>query len=248
MRNLLHTTEIGNGTVTQGRGVHYLRVYDADATAYHDAQLTDYTLPARNFVHGPGTGSVALTAQFDRSNPQGTAGFGLWNHPFSPEMRGLPRPPQAAWFFYGSPPNDMPLARGVPGYGWKATTISALRAPFWGLLPFAPLGFVLNRIPVMFDLVWPLAQDAIACRETRLDPAIMTHETRYEIGWERDAVTFTVDGRTVLESHFRLGGAMGFIAWIDNQYAVVTPQGRFGWGLVEVPAAQGLAVWDLDLG
>jgi hypothetical protein len=33
---------------------------------------------------------------------------------------------------------------------------------------------------------------------------------------------------------------MGFIAWIDNQYAVVTPQGKFGWGVVPLPEAQSL--------
>jgi hypothetical protein len=31
---------------------------------------------------------------------------------------------------------------------------------------------------------------------------------------------------------------LGFVAWVDNQYAIVTPQGRFGSGLVEVPETQ----------
>ncbi len=36
-------------------------------------------------------------------------------------------------------------------------------------------------------------------------------------------------------------GPLGFIAWIDNQYAIVTPQGRLGWGIVPNPD-QGLTL------
>jgi hypothetical protein len=37
-------------------------------------------------------------------------------------------------------------------------------------------------------------------------------------------------------------GPLGFIAWIDNQYAVVTPQGRFGHGLLPLDEPQWLAL------
>jgi hypothetical protein len=245
VRNV-HLTELGAGTVTPTDDGYQLYVPPTDVTAYHDAQFADYTLPARDFAwEAPVT--MRVRAWFNTADVRGTAGFGFWNHPFSPEMRGLPRPPQAAWFFYGSPPNDMPLARGVPGAGWKAATISARRPQFWALAPFTLPGVLMMRVPMLYRALWPLGQDALAIREALLPPDLMTRPTDYALTWDREAVRFAVDGATVLESPFRLTGRMGFIAWIDNQYAVVTPQGRFGWGVVDVPAAQSLTVTALRL-
>ena len=42
--------------------------------------------------------------------------------------------------------------------------------------------------------------------------------------------------RTSAASSSRRGraprGPLGFVAWVDNQWAVATPRGRFGWGLL----------------
>ena len=245
MRNF-HFTELGAGVVTPYADGYHLHVPATDAATYHDAQFADYTLADRDFAwEAPVT--MRLRAWFNTADVCGTAGFGFWNHPLSPEMRGLPRPPQAAWFFYGSPPHDIPLARGVPGHGWKAATTSARRWQFWALAPFTLPGVLMMRVPALYRLLWPLGQDALAVREVSLPVEIMTQPTDYALTWARDAVCFTVDGETVLESPFRLTGRMGFIAWIDNQYAVVTPQGRFGWGVLDVPAEQFLTVTKLIL-
>jgi hypothetical protein len=40
---------------------------------------------------------------------------------------------------------------------------------------------------------------------------------------------------------------MGFVAWIDNQYAIVTPQGNFGWGLLEESAPQWIEIEELRI-
>lgn len=245
MRNF-HLTQIGAGTVLTSPEGYQLTVPPVDASTYHDAQIADYTLPARDFAWGAPV-MMHLRAWFNTSDVRGTAGFGFWNHPFSPDMRGLPRPPQAAWFFYGSPPNDMPLAMGVPGSGWKAATISARRWPFWGLAPFALSGVLMMRVPALYRALWPLGQNALAVREALLPPDIMTQPTDYTLIWERDVVRFWVDDTLILESPFRLGGRMGFIAWVDNQYAVVTPQGRFGWGVVDVPVKQTLMITDITI-
>jgi hypothetical protein len=37
------------------------------------------------------------------------------------------------------------------------------------------------------------------------------------------------------------------VAWIDNQYLIVTPQGRLGWGLLDAPGEQWLEIADLRL-
>jgi hypothetical protein len=246
-----HHTQIGNGSVYLADDILRLTVPSVNSAAYHDAQITDYTLPQRDFFWEPLTNHTVhleVEAQFNRTDIRGTAGFGFWNHPFSPDMSGLPRPPQAAWFFYGSPPNNMPLAQGVPGYGWKAATISARRWSFWSLAPFAPLGLLLMRVPTLYNVLWPIGQNAIAVREQLLEPQILLERTRYAITWAEDAVSFAVNGVEVLRSPFRLRGRMGFIAWIDNQYAIVTPQGRFGWGLVDVPHTQSLTLYRVEIG
>jgi len=104
------------------------------------------------------------------------------------------------------------------------------------------------RVPALYRALWPAGQAALAVRERALDRATMTRETAYVITWEVDRVTFAGDGEPVLVSPFRLGAPMGFIAWVDNQYAVVTPWGRFGWGLVDVPAAQRLDIRQINIG
>ncbi len=236
-------TEIGAGRVTDR---YTLTVPAADATTYHDAQIADYTLAERAFVHKPPL-TLTVRAVFNTTDVHGTAGFGLWNHPFSPEMRGLPRLPQAAWFFYGSPPNNMSLAKHVPGHGWKCTTLDATRPGFLALLPLALPGFALMRVPPFYRTLWPIGQAAVGVSEHALDPTLMTDIHTYQLNWDKRGVAFAVDGVTVHESPYSPRGPLGFIAWVDNQYAVVTPQGRFGWGLVDVPSLQSLRVTKIDI-
>jgi hypothetical protein len=35
--------------------------------------------------------------------------------------------------------------------------------------------------------------------------------------------------------------------WMDNQYMVVTPQGRLGWGLLEIKGEQWMEVRQLEI-
>jgi hypothetical protein len=51
-----------------------------------------------------------------------------------------------------------------------------------------------------------------------------------------------VDGQIVHEAPHAPAGPLGFVAWIDNQYAVVTPQGHFGFGLVPLDQPQSLCL------
>jgi hypothetical protein len=171
---------------------------------------------------------------------RGTAGFGFWNHPFSPDMKRLPRLPQAIWFFFGSPPNNMQLAYGVPGCGWKAATIDATRALY--LAPFALPAVLLMRVPRLYKLLWKPIQRALKIGEVALDMGLLASRHTYTIDWHFNHAIFTVDDKIVLETPFAPGGALGFVAWLDNQYAVVTPQGHFGFGTVAVAQAQALVL------
>ena len=70
----------------------------------------------------------------------------------------------------------------------------------------------------------------------------MTEPHIYEIEWLKNEARFSVDGNLVHQSPYSPKGPLGFIAWIDNQYAIVTPQGQFGFGYVGIEERQWLAI------
>jgi hypothetical protein len=237
---------IGVGALEQSDGALRCTLNPASADHYSDAQITDYQ-GRHDFPWRP---PVRLTVRAWASHPtsalKGTAGFGFWNEPFVPTGAQWPRLPRAAWFFFASPPNNMALAKGVPSYGWKAATIDAARWPFLALAPFAPIGFLLMRIPALYRALWPLGQRAIGVSEAPL-PADLSDPHTYTLTWQPNAVTFQVDGETVLISRIAPRGPLGFIAWMDNQYAVVTPQGRFGFGRLVTAERQWLALDNIEI-
>lgn len=227
-------TEIGSGSAVQRSGLLQMKVGLSDI--YSDSQISDYE--SNNFRWMPPL-RMTVRARFSADNLVGTAGFGFWNQPFMPGQHGF-RLPQAAWFFYSSPPSNMQLARGIPGPGWKAGTIDASRWSFLALAPTAPLGVLLMRIPAMYHILWPVGQRAIGVSEGLLDAALLVEAHTYLLEWRRNGITFSVDGSVVHESPCAPRGPLGFVAWIDNQYAIVTPQGRFGFGVVPVECEQSL--------
>jgi hypothetical protein len=234
---------IGSGQLKLANSKLVCSIGPGDAKTYHDAQISDYAgLRRREYPWRP---PLNMTVRAHFSHPaeklRGTAGFGFWNQPFMPGGQGWPRLPRAVWFFFGSPPNNMALAKGVPGYGWKAATFDAMTPGFFGLLPFAPLGFLLMRIPALYERFWPLGQRAIRVSECLLSADLAIPHT-YTLIWQMDGVDFSVDGEPVHHAPYAPGGPLGFIAWIDNQYAVVTPQGRFGFGYLPLAEEQWLAI------
>ena len=210
---------------------------------YSDAQITDYQgLPRRRFPwHPPLRLTVRAWASHRAEQLKGTAGFGFWNEPFVPTGSRLPRLPRAVWFFFGSPPNNMALAKGVPGWGWKAATLDTTRWPFLLLAPLAPLGFLLMRVPALYRRLWPVGQWAIGASEARL-PVDLAQPHAYALHWQADSVDFFVDDVPVHHAPTAPRGPLGFIAWIDNQYAIVTPQGHFAFGLLATAESQWLAL------
>ncbi len=234
-------TEIGGGIVRQSGETTHLIVPPTPAVLYADAQISDYH--HTGFRWRP---PVRMTITAHASASVGTAGFGFWNQPFMPGQAAL-RLPQAIWFFFASPPNNMALAKGVPGFGWKAATISANRLPFYLLAPLAPLGILLMRVPALYQRLWPLGQRAIGVSEQRLDLALLAATHTYTLDWRTHGATFAVDGVPVHESRYAPCGPLGFVAWIDNQYAIVTPQGHFGFGLIPVEREQSLTIEHIDI-
>ena len=247
-----HITEIGAGEVTQSDGALALHLPAQDKGRYHDAQLTDFSRrqdfrwrpPLRMEV----TAYCSVPSVAAPDYPLvGTAGFGFWNHPYGLAGDRSPRLPKAVWFFFSGPPSNMQLAQGVSGPGWKAATIDTTRWQFLALAPTAPIGMLLMRHPTVYRRLWPIGQRAIGVSEKLLDARLLLERHTYRLDWLRDKVRFAVDGVMVHEALVAIGGSMGFIAWIDNQYAIVTPQGRLGAGVVAVEQSQSLILERVEI-
>ncbi len=242
--NPWRATELGAGVVQRSPDEIRLSLRPGPASVYHDAQISDYSGAARDFGNAPPL-RLELRARAN-GRISGTAGFGFWNHAFMPGERGF-RLPQALWFFFAGAANDIALAKGVAGNGWKAATFDARNWRFRALLPLAPIGFALMRSRRLYDALWPLGQAAIGVSEAALDPSLLAKFHRYRIDWHREEAVFAVDGDVVLRAPFAAANRLGFIAWIDNQYAIVRPQGRFGRGLLEVENEQSLELRDVSI-
>lgn len=240
-------TEIGSGTVQRKEERVELALTPFEH-GYSDAQITDYLPTQRNFSLRPPL-RLSLTAYSPTPvlDLKGTGGFGFWNHPFAPNERAF-RLPQALWFFFSSAESNLALAQGVAGQGWKAASFNAQRWQFYSLLPTAPLAFPLMRIPILYRHLWRIGQAAIGVQETALALQLLSAKHHYVLEWQNERARFFVDDEWVLEVTQGLPQkALGFIAWLDNQYAIVTPQGRFGWGLVPVLQNQSLILENIHI-
>lgn len=235
-------TETGDAEVLRRPGRLSLTLHPTDGTTYHNSQISDYEPATRKFQYQPPL-RMTITAYFSASQAdlKGTAGFGFWNHPFAPGEKGMRRP-QALWYFFSSPESRMPLALDGADNGWKAATFNAKTKRFLALLPTALPGFLLMRIPVLHRLLWPIAQRAIGVNEAVLPADLLTSAHTYTLDWLPDCAIFSVDDDVVLKVDNPPTSALGFVAWMDNQTAIVTPQGTFKFGLTGIERGQSLVL------
>ena len=237
--------ELNGGQVEQGPTNRFR--LPGGAAVYADAQIDDYGAPGGRFRWRPGV-TMRLQARF--SHPvdalRGTAGFGFWNAPYGDPSRRRLALPQAAWFFFAAAPNDLPFAPGEPGRGWFAATIDAGTAAALALLPLAPAVVVLNQWAVMRRRLWPAVRARLGIHAAPLAMDMRQWHT-YELRWRPDGCSFAIDGRAVLETPQAPRGPLGFVCWLDNQYLILTPRGRFRAGVINGPEEQWLEVADLRL-
>ena len=161
---------------------------------------------------------------------RGTAGFGFWNYPLSLTGAVL-RLPDAIWFFGASQPSNMALVPGMPGWGWKAQVVHAHR-----------LGAVAAAGPTALSALWGRLsgrEDAAARWVQRLTGAQEALLTMIRASGRRtrstgcaERATFRVNGAPVLVAPNPPPGPLGFVAWVDNQYAVATPRGELRFGTI----------------
>jgi len=213
--------------------------------SYADAQLDDTQNLPRNALRWSPPLRFSVRARTSIPAPLGTFGFGFWNDPFSLSLgmggaaRKLPSAPQCAWFFYGSPPLDLPLAEGVPGNGWKAATLRFRNIPSPLLAPIAVGGVALASLPPLRK--WALAQ---ARRVYRAEERVLSIDPSqwhtYVIEWRPASAGFFVDGAEILLSMHPPLPPLGLVLWIDNQYAVASAEKGFGFGVLPIAREQTL--------
>jgi hypothetical protein len=220
----------GGGAIEVADSALHLALPSAQTGRYSDAQIDDYSGSRRPRFQWRPPLRLDVRARFSHApdDLRGTAGFGFWNYPLT-AAGGLPRLPDAVWFFAASPPSNMALVPGIPGWGWKAQIVHAQR-------PTA----LLAAPPFLATAAWArlTGRDAPAARWlqrlTGAHETSLTVDSRawhdYALDWRRDEARFWVDGALVLTAPNPPSGPLGFVAWIDNQYAVATPRGalRFG--------------------
>lgn len=214
---------------------------------YSDAQLDDYDIAARDFLHRPPV-RLRLWARFSSNALKGTAGFGFWNHPFGQEGQVMAAP-RNVWFFHGSPESDLRVVRGVPGHGFKAAMLNSPEMAASGRLVMPSwLSRMLNRVLA----IRPLAHVAMAAAQAvvRADESIldldMTAWHHYEIDWRLDEAVFRVDEAVVLRVAKPPQGPLGLVIWIDN-YKAIAAEGRYEFGYVACDREQWLEVRDVQL-
>jgi hypothetical protein len=219
---------VGGGHLIVTHAGLRLQLAGAQRDRYADAQIDDYTGLKRNQF--PWRPPLRLTVRARASAlVAGTAGFGFWNNPFSP-FGGFPALPAAIWFFHAAPPSDMPIALDVPGYGWKAACIDATGPGALAWPPLAPAVVALNQSPSLYRRVWPVVQRSLRISEASI-PSVDQTWREYMLEWREQRARFMIDGAVVHETDRTSRGPLGFVAWVDNQWLIATPQGRLGWGL-----------------
>ena len=202
---------------------------------YRVAQVDDYSgLPRGRFPQAAPF-ALQLRARVSAADLPGTWGFGLWNDPFGMGLgQGaglrLPALPNAAWFFYASPPNYLALRESHPAQGFLAAVFCSVRIPGVLMLPAAP-GLGLLAWPAAARLIRRLAARLVQedAAGLKLDP---TGWHTYRIEWRKESAIFGVDGATVFESTISPQGRLGLVIWVDNQYAAFPPDGRIRAGVL----------------
>src|SRR5258706_5584788 len=228
-----------------------LEIPAGPAGVYRLAQLDDYfALPRGRFPSGAPAG-LSLRCRVSQSRLPGTWGFGFWNDPFMFSLglqgtaRRLPVLPNAAWFFHASAENHLSLHNQLPGSGFLAQSFSSPKIPSLLLAPG------LLAAPLLLSKMFSRWIRAVAGKLTGEDGARLgmdvTQWHTYRLNWGPERVEFSVDGASVFETGVSPKGPLGLVAWIDNQFAAFTPEGKISAGTLENSVPAWMEISDLEI-
>ena len=221
-------------------GVWHLEIPAGLKGHYRLAQLDDYYTLRRSELPWQPPLHISVQARVSAQDLLGTWGFGLWNNPFSLSLglgggeRRFPALPNAAWFFYASPPNYLSFRNDLPAQGFLAATFRSQHLPTLLLALGAPLGALLV-IPGAAQLGRWLLRKFIQQEACRIEADVTAWHT-YELDWEVEKVQMRLDGRSVMDTPVSPRGPLSLVLWIDNQYAALPPKGILAFGSLPAPA------------
>jgi hypothetical protein len=241
----------GSQVVEAQPGVWRLEIPAGHKGHYRLAQLDDYRALARRQFHWRPPLRLELNGRASAQDLPGTWGFGLWNDPFSLSIglggaaQRFPALPDAAWFFYASPPNYLSFRNDLPAQGFLAATFQAMSIP----TPLLALGSPLAAL-----LALPLAAQlgrSLLRRVVRQDAALISTDVtawhKYTLDWEMKRVVLQVDDQVILETSVSPCGPLSLVLWIDNQYAALPPRGRLRYGFLSNPTPAWIELAEIKL-
>jgi len=239
----------GAGIEETEPGTLQLQIPAGPAGRYRLAQMDDYSgLPRKSFPWRPGSElKVRMRASSDQM--PGTWGIGYWNNPFGlailtrVEMLRLPALPQAVWYFSASFHNYLSFRDDLPAKGLLAATFeSKLKSNLWlaGAAPALPL----FAIPPLARRLRNLIAKFVRQDSQRLsvDPTTW-HDYRLE--WQPEGAIMQVDGEKLFETKVVPTEPLGFVVWVDNQYAAFRPDGQLRFGTLENPEPAWIEIREL---
>jgi len=240
-----------NASIEEIEGGWRLKLEASGNQTYRLAQLDDYGKLSRGaFPHQPPV-HFSLRARASQNNLPGTWGFGLWNDPFGFSLgfgataRRLPAMPNAAWFFFASPENYLAFHDELPGNGAMASVYRS---------PHIPALFIAFNLPLLPLLAWRSGAKWLRRRASQLirqdSKTLEDDKTRwrkYDLVWEKDHVSFSVDNQERLASPLSPLSPLGLVLWLDNQYAAWPPGGQVRYGTLSTPEDCWVEIKDLHL-
>jgi hypothetical protein len=231
---------IGSSWVEENHGAQMI-VAGAPAGSLSVAQYDDYINRTRaNYAwRAPVTLRTRLRASHPSGDLLGTAGIGFWNNMAPLWNTRMEVYPNWIWFYYASPQSNIALTSG-PTSGWKASIVHGGKG---GSLAMT-LSDQLLKLPWLGKA---LAGMRMPAQEAALDDVDFTQWRELCIEWQPDVIRFQVDGRTVLEAAVRAAMPLGFVTWLDNNYAAVDTSGKFNVGNLAVPQRQTLELQYLEI-
>ena len=244
-------TSAGAEIKNSGNSTWRLTIPKGSKSTYRLAQLDDYMQSPRAKFRWEPPVRVQLSARVSRMDHKGTWGFGFWNDPFSMNLglqgtsRRLPDLPNTAWFFFASPENHLAIRETLPGNGMLSAVFSSAQASlplraFAGV--FMPLAFSGLTSGLLRKILKRLInEDAIQINKK------WEEWQQFSINWLSDKVKFSIDGNICHECKISPQGKLGFLIWMDNQFASFAPRDRLKFGTLETFQETSLEIKDLSI-
>lgn len=231
-------------------GCWHLLISPGEKGIYRLAQVGDDTGFSRDCLRWDQPVTLNLRARASAADIQGTWGFGFWNDPFSLSLgfgggsRRFPTLPNAAWFFFASPQNHLSFRNNLPANGFIAQTFQSPKIPTY-LMSLGALGLPLLLWTWLARRIRSSIRYLIAEDSFHLNIDV-TQWHPYTLEWGMDQVVFKAGDRT-----FKTGivpkGPLGFLIWIDNQYASFPPSGKLSYGTLTTSQPSWLEIKELSL-